>query len=435
MLIWCGVFLGLFALYRVALEIQLRRAMGAIRAAGEPTTVAEAEAWLGPERTSVSSQGYRNFIIRTDIYENLRIGPNWRFLFPDDEVSLWAMSELLKAARILETTAIAGSDEMPDIHVPADLDLERYAATYESLNSVRYFCISAVHATAKGDADRAATSLRRAIEETSAGVREVSFTSIQQFEWHAMVILQTLDQVLGRGLFTEAQLLTLEKAFLEAEIRGRLREALVVRRARGLEVILRTQGYAARKDAGSILDILMYDELPFLGRAHHLFLVLSGRFTRESLYYLRHAERVIDRADMSGWEALAHPLDWDPASFSLYYPTMGDVGYWVRDPNNSIHLSEHRAKAYVRCARVAFAVERFMLAKGRLPSAIDELVPEFIEALPVDPFDGRAIRYTVSSGVYSVYSVGEDGVDDGGSPLGWARSGSKGDYVLEVVVE
>lgn len=64
--------------------------------------------------------------------------------------------------------------------------------------------------------------------------------------------------------------------------------------------------------------------------------------------------------------------------------------------------------------RVAIAIERFYLKHGRLPQQLDELVPGFLDSLPVDPFDGAPLRYRVDPGEYLVYSVGANERDDGG---------------------
>jgi len=65
-------------------------------------------------------------------------------------------------------------------------------------------------------------------------------------------------------------------------------------------------------------------------------------------------------------------------------------------------------------ADAALAVELFSRKNGRLPDELDELVPEFMEEVPLDPFDGKPLRYTVREEEYVIYSVGRDRVDDGG---------------------
>ncbi len=75
-------------------------------------------------------------------------------------------------------------------------------------------------------------------------------------------------------------------------------------------------------------------------------------------------------------------------------------------------------QAGLRAATAGCAVERHRLAHGnKLPASLDELVPAFLDAVPLDPFDGKPLRYRATNDTYVVYSVGADRVDDGGEPL------------------
>ena len=51
---------------------------------------------------------------------------------------------------------------------------------------------------------------------------------------------------------------------------------------------------------------------------------------------------------------------------------------------------------------------------GRLPGPLDELAPRYLEAVPADPFDGRPLRYKRLENGYVIYSIGSNGIDDGG---------------------
>jgi hypothetical protein len=57
-----------------------------------------------------------------------------------------------------------------------------------------------------------------------------------------------------------------------------------------------------------------------------------------------------------------------------------------------------RREAQLRLARVALALERFRIANDKLPESLEELVPQTLEAVPVDPFDGRAMQYEPEPG-------------------------------------
>jgi hypothetical protein len=77
-------------------------------------------------------------------------------------------------------------------------------------------------------------------------------------------------------------------------------------------------------------------------------------------------------------------------------------------------LSMTRLCAYQRSAAVAMALERYRKDRGNWPGSLAGLVPKYLEKVPLDPFDGKPLRFgTFDKGVV-IYSVGSDGVDNGG---------------------
>jgi ABC-type Na+ efflux pump permease subunit len=80
------------------------------------------------------------------------------------------------------------------------------------------------------------------------------------------------------------------------------------------------------------------------------------------------------------------------------------------------------SRARLRCASTALACERYRLARGAWPSALEELVPRFLPRLPIDPFDGKPIRFRRENDHFVLYSVGEDRRDDGGRTEAVSRS-------------
>jgi hypothetical protein len=90
----------------------------------------------------------------------------------------------------------------------------------------------------------------------------------------------------------------------------------------------------------------------------------------------------------------------------------------------------------LRLATTTLAVERFRLARGKLPENLDELVPQFLPAVPLDPFDGQPLRYHLLAKGYVIYSVGDDCHDDGGreKPADW-KSSDKTTYDITFTVE
>jgi hypothetical protein len=64
----------------------------------------------------------------------------------------------------------------------------------------------------------------------------------------------------------------------------------------------------------------------------------------------------------------------------------------------------------------AIALKRYQLKHGTLPQNLAALVPDFVPTLPADLMDGKSLRYEpYPNGSFILYSVGEDGQDDGGN--------------------
>jgi hypothetical protein len=99
------------------------------------------------------------------------------------------------------------------------------------------------------------------------------------------------------------------------------------------------------------------------------------------------------------------------AAAQLEAPEDADVGVRLADCFKSLQVLEAR----LRCAAPAVAAERYRLRYGRWPEVLDTLVPEFLPAVEMDPFDGRALRCRRVADGFVVYAVGPDGKDDGGN--------------------
>jgi hypothetical protein len=67
-------------------------------------------------------------------------------------------------------------------------------------------------------------------------------------------------------------------------------------------------------------------------------------------------------------------------------------------------------------AATAIALKRQQLRHGELPAELGQLVPEIMPRVPLDPMDQQPFRYRRGNdGSFLLYSVGANGVDDGGS--------------------
>ena len=65
-------------------------------------------------------------------------------------------------------------------------------------------------------------------------------------------------------------------------------------------------------------------------------------------------------------------------------------------------------------ARTAIAVERYRLNNNKMPDSLSNLVPDYLDSIPLDLFDRKELRYKKLDKGFVVYSIGEDLIDNNG---------------------
>jgi len=122
---------------------------------------------------------------------------------------------------------------------------------------------------------------------------------------------------------------------------------------------------------------------------------------------------------------------------SIILDDLADKGIWTNFQIEKDLAPRHRAQHQLLI--VALAIRAFEDVHGALPANLAQLVPEFLEQLPQDPFDktGEALRFQTHGDEYQLYSIGQNRVDDGGSKPEQDRDGltvhETGDLLLDVV--
>jgi hypothetical protein len=80
-----------------------------------------------------------------------------------------------------------------------------------------------------------------------------------------------------------------------------------------------------------------------------------------------------------------------------------------------VHTKADRSLTTSRLAITVAALERHRLATGTYPKSLDDLVPRFLVAVPLDPMDGQPLRYRLNAdGSFTVYGIGPNHADDQG---------------------
>ncbi len=103
--------------------------------------------------------------------------------------------------------------------------------------------------------------------------------------------------------------------------------------------------------------------------------------------------------------------NWDPNStnsfdrmVSILFPSL-----------DSCFLAGGRQEARRLSLEAAIAAELYRRDYGNLPETLDNLVPDYLPAVPTDPFNGEPLRYVVNPRDFVIYALGEDLNDDLGS--------------------
>ena len=121
------------------------------------------------------------------------------------------------------------------------------------------------------------------------------------------------------------------------------------------------------------------------------------------------------------WHAKPFHVAWkESAEFEREYcevvlaaPSLAFFGCGKLNSSQFRMLREETAmlRTAVTCA---VAIHQYRDKKGRLPKRLEDLVPEFIETAPIDPYSGRPFVYRAKADDFILYSVGSDQDDDGG---------------------
>lgn len=100
----------------------------------------------------------------------------------------------------------------------------------------------------------------------------------------------------------------------------------------------------------------------------------------------------------------------------LRYPrSMVDMAPFSRCLNRAMRVETERSLVLA-----AIALKRHALSGAPPPTSLDDLVPKYLASVPIDHMDGKPIRYRPrTDGAPILYSVGENGIDNGGdsSPM------------------
>ena len=232
------------------------------------------------------------------------------------------------------------------------------------------------------------------------------------------IAVSSLQHMLNKTSLTDEQLNSLAAALEKADDQRGLARAFIGQRCIGIYSFdrMRDKTDLTAPPAGRSRPLsqrLLINAAVFLSSPQYLY-DSCGFLQWDELHYLQLMDRYIQAAQMDfperigAAQAMRRSLEQQDGLHALSHG-------WLRGMNGSrVIVKDAAVTARLRSARVAIAIERFRVSHDhQSPQTLAELTPFGSSGVPVDPFDGRPLRYKRFTTGYVVYSIGEKGDGDG----------------------
>jgi len=410
------VLVGLIALYIVIGRARLDRRLEALRAAGYPTTVAElAEYNKLPAGTPNADRVYMAAFAAVapplDVANTPSLGtakwPDRGKPLPEPMVK--AISQCLADNQ----QCLALLHEAAGIQdCRYDWDWQKYATTgFSELVDVRHcaqlLALGTIYHSHSGDPNMAVRCVEDGLRLADSLRRGPALINYLVRIACVGLTLGSLERSLNAAAFTEGQLAELDKALTAAAGTLDLTQTLITERCITIETcrdpfLLAGPGQdPAPRMLPGMTRTAIADALNYMEDC----IEASKLSPPERLTRFREATKKVE--DLS----FLHFM------IKMLAPGLGRAGE-----------IDARVHANIDLARTALAIERYRLATGKVPERLEELVPQYLKEVPIDPFDGQPIRYRRTNPGYCLYSIGEDGQDNGGKEKAEVNRGAPYDW-------
>jgi len=427
-----------FVVWRVDLAHDVNAKLQAIRAAGLPTSGAELNAYYPavPDNENAALVMNQAFVLMRNYPDSRSNEVNWFRLPGRGQQMTNEQIQLLTGYVEMNSNALAkmaGALKLTKSRYPVDFS-PGFETLLPHLDTIRELSLldeyRAVLAIDSGQPTNADASIKeilrmaRTLDEEPALISQLVRFSLVR------IGIVTLEDRLNAGKLSDAELANLANVFAQQKETHFIARGLIGERA--MVVPFFRTSFAKLKQLSNFEAPQAESPAP---QRPSLFLKTTGFFERDLFFYLGAMETNIFFANLPPPQNLAitnvsEKMAWDARKHYCIISAL------LLPAISSSLTREADGFARMRLATTALAIERFRLAHGRLPENLNELMPQFLSAVPIDPFDGQPLRYHRLAKGYVIYSVGSDGHDDGGreKPADW-KSSDKTTYDITFTVE
>jgi hypothetical protein len=237
--------------------------------------------------------------------------------------------------------------------------------------------------------------------------------------------LEASWDVLQAPGWTEPQLARLQRAWEAVHPVEGIERAFVGERAYGEELWRLTRKYGWRKATQSAgLSVSPKASIKgFFADCACFPLYRLTSMNADELFHLKASEEALtglrELVAHRPWKEAKPHIDQPTAWFNQLSSSPGRFRYsgtLMIFPNNQrITSIAVRAETERELTLAAIALKRYQLRNGELPANLAALTPKLLPTSTHDPMSGKSLCYRLKpDGSFLLYSVGEDGKDDGG---------------------
>lgn len=424
-----GALVITFAVFRIVVRTKVNRRLDAVRAAGYPATCEELDASYTIPAFAENAADYI-----TTALSHL-ISPSTE---DANGVPLFSNAPLPRRRQALDNptkhvtaSMLAGNQKtlellrqglaIPDCRYPVDFTQGNDAELIDLAAIRRTTRLLVMGAVLHAEQDDPNTATRMLLSSYGLARTLVKLpTIISQVVAQADLELtaEGLEQVVNRTTLTDAHLVQIDAALYEGDDPDSMVRALAAERCFGLHMADEPSNYGPGNLSVAVAGILR--ELGVV-----------------DLSLIRHLDRMAEAIEIAQMEPWKQQKAIETAEARYNTSGISSILDWLTPPCARLIGVNVQGMARMQVARTAVAVERYRLATAQLPQDTTDLVPGYLETTPIDPFDGRPLRYKKRDGGYVVYSIGPDGTDDGGTERHPKRQGGKEDlpYDITFIVE
>jgi hypothetical protein len=414
---------------KAAREVKLEVAR--IQALGEPVTIYDLYAWHRvPEGTNDTTALWLNALsladsvqIRNTKFVDLPIfatGHRETLAADHPQSTLDLAADFLRVNDEAVQAALAAAREQGNCRLPVAFEagVAALSSTQRARNVARLMLLRTRVAVERGNAEEAVESteanlaLARAIDHQP--------TIVDHLLRIAIIGIATSDVefLLDRSELSEEQLARLQRRLQAVEIRSGFTTSLLGERGIGYHEFHQFPSGTAPRIATAAQ--------PMAG----------GKLTRpaDCRFYLEMLQEYIDASrqpfpkSINASKQIAARVQTVGHSTNPLERMRYVLSMEVVPGTEAAVTASARGQAMRDLTLVAIAARRYQLKHGEFPRDLQAL-SEFLEIAPIDPYDGQPLRLIRKDGELVLYSVGQDGRDDGGLEL---EDGNQPDIVVRL---